>query len=39
MSYTYFLALQYEVYSKAFFNSAPIPMINGTQNLSGNLLS
>jgi len=36
MSYTHFLTLLYEVYSKAFFSSVTIPLIKGTPNLTGN---
>jgi len=36
MSYTHFITLLYEVYSKAIFSNVSIPLINGTPNLTGN---
>jgi len=36
LSYTHFLALLCEVYSKACFSSVSIPLTNGTPNLTVN---
>ena len=38
MSYTHFITLLYEVYSKAIFSNVSIPLINGTPNLTENSL-
>jgi hypothetical protein len=38
MSYTHFLTLLYEVYSKEFFSNVSIPLINGNPKLTGNFV-